>query len=66
MMAPQSYAGNNWSVTLSAGPQNLTSRPAAGSDGIYLQGNSYIQTLNGNINLWAANEVIVNPGPTYR
>ena len=56
-------AGNNWGVTLSAGPQNLISRPAAGSDGIYLQGNSYIQTLNGNINLWAANEVIVNPGP---
>jgi hypothetical protein len=55
-------AGNNWGVTLSAGPQNLTSRPAAGSDGIYLQGNSYIQTLNGNINLWAANGVIVNPG----
>jgi filamentous hemagglutinin family protein len=58
-------AGNNWGVTLSAGPQNLTSRPAAGSDGIYLQGSSYIQTLNGNINLWAANEVIINPGPAY-
>jgi hypothetical protein len=58
-------AGNNWGVSLSAGPQNLASRPAAGSDGIYLQGNSYIQTLNGNINLWAANEVIVNPGPGY-
>ena len=58
-------AGNNWGVTLSAGPLNLTSRPAAGSDGIYLQGNSYIQTLNENINLWAANDVIVNPGPGY-
>ncbi len=58
-------AGNNWGVSLSAGPQSQTSRPAAGSDGIYLQGNSYIQTLNGNINLWAANEVIVNPGPGY-
>jgi filamentous hemagglutinin family protein len=56
---------NNWGVTLSAGPQKLASRPAAGSDGIYLQGNSYIQTLNGNISLWAANEVIVNPGPPY-
>ncbi len=56
-------AGNNWGVSLSAGPQNLTARPAAGSDGIYLIGNSYIQTLNGNITLWAANEVIVNPGP---
>jgi filamentous hemagglutinin family protein len=58
-------AGNNWGVTLSAGPQDLTSRPAAGSDGIYLRGNSYIQALNGNINLWAANEVIINPGPPY-
>ena len=56
-------AGHNWGVSLLAGPQNLTSRPAAGSDGIYLQGNSYIQALNGNINLWVANEVIVNPGP---
>jgi len=58
-------AGNHWGVTLSAGPPDLTSRPAAGSDGIYLQGNSYIQTLNGNINLWAANEVIINPGAPY-
>ena len=57
--------GNNWGVTLSAGPQGLASRPAAGNDGIYLQGNSYIQTLNGNINLWAANEVIINPGAPY-
>ena len=56
-------AGKNWGVSLFAGPQDLTSRPAAGSDGIYLQGNSYIQALNGNINLWAANEVIINPGP---
>ena len=55
-------AGNNWGVTLSAGPQNLASRPAVGSDGIYLQGNSYIQTRDGDIKLWAANEVIVNPG----
>ena len=31
-------------------------------DGIYLNGNSYLQTRNGNINLWAANEVIVNSG----
>ncbi len=56
-------AGNNWGVTLSAGPHDLTSRPEVGSDGIYLRGGSYIQALNGNINLWAANEVIVNPGP---
>jgi hypothetical protein len=57
--------GKNWGVTLSAGPQNLTSRPAPGTDGIYLQGNSYIQTLNGDINLSAANDIIINPGPPY-
>src|SRR5258708_6765413 len=43
-----------------AGPQNLSSAPTAGSDGIYLNGNSFIQTRNGNINLWAANEILVN------
>ncbi len=58
-------AGNNWGVSMAAGPQNLASRPARGNDGIYLLGDSYIQTLNGDINLWAANEVIVNPGPPY-
>ena len=47
---------------MTAGPQNLTSRPASGTDGIYLNGNAYIQTQNGNINLWAANEVLVNTG----
>ena len=59
-------AGNNWGVTLSAGPHNLAARPAGGSDGIYLQGNSYIKTRNGDIDVWAANEVIVNPGPPYK
>ena len=55
-------AGKNWSINLFAGPQNLTAKPLVGTDGIYLQGNSYIQTQNGNINLWAANEVIINSG----
>lgn len=53
-------AGNNWAVTMSAGPANLTAKPAAG-DGIYVNGDNYIQTQNGSIDLWAANEVIVNP-----
>lgn len=53
-------AGHNWSLSLSAGPQGLASAPAAGSDGIYLNGNSSIATQNGNINLFAANEVLVN------
>jgi filamentous hemagglutinin family protein len=55
-------AGKNWSVNMSAGPQNLSAQPASGSDGIYLNGNSFLQTQNGNINLWAANEIIVNSG----
>jgi filamentous hemagglutinin family protein len=53
-------AGNNWGLSLSAGPRNLSSAPPANSGGIYLQGNSYMETRNGNINLWAANDVIVN------
>ena len=54
-------AGNNWSVNLSAGPQNLTAKPTtARTDGIYLDGNSYVQTANGDINIWAANEVLIN------
>ena len=58
-------AANHWGVSLTAGPQGLTSRPAAGTDSIFLNGNAYIQTQNGDINLWAANDVIVNPGPNY-
>ncbi len=30
--------GMNWSVNVSAGPNNLTTRPASGTDGIYLNG----------------------------
>jgi len=60
-------AGQNWSVNLTAGtafvPTTAQPVPASGSDGIYLDGDStslhssYILTQNGNINLWAANEV---------
>lgn len=58
---------NDWAVNLSAGPKTLTSKPTppAGQtrvDGIYLDGNSYIQTQNGDITLWAANEVLVATG----
>jgi hypothetical protein len=49
---------------MSAGPLNLSSRPPPGSDGIYLNGSSYIQTQNGNISLWAANEVKAATGPS--
>ncbi len=55
-------SGNNYSVSLSAGPQNLTSAPGAGLDEITLNGSAYIHAQNGNINLWAANGVNVNSG----
>jgi F-type H+-transporting ATPase subunit epsilon len=57
-------AGRNWNINMSAGPQNLTTKPSSGTDGIYLLGNSYIEAQNGNINLWAANEVLLNTGDT--
>lgn len=53
-------AGKNWNVDLTAGTAlapNTT--PDAGSYGIYLWGNSVLQSANGHINLWAANEVQV-------
>ncbi len=60
-------AGRNWSLNLSAGPQNLTAKPAAGTGGIYLNGGtfggSFLQTQNGNITLWAANEVQIQAAP---
>jgi filamentous hemagglutinin family protein len=56
-------AANNWSVNMVAGTQLPSgSLPTSGSDGIYLNGSSYIQTQNGNISLYAPNEVIVNSG----
>lgn len=59
--------GNNWTVNLTAGTLPSSSQPASGSDGIYLNGTAYIQAANGDanhnaINLYAANEVIVNSG----
>ena len=56
-------AGKNWSVSLTAGtgfvPTAQQPSPPSGSDGIYLDSGSYLQTQDGNINLWAANEVQV-------
>ena len=65
-----------WSLYLTAGtklPTGTSPDPAdatlinglARLEGIYLDGNAAIQTLNGDISLWAANEVIVNPGDPY-
>jgi filamentous hemagglutinin family protein len=53
--------GQNWTVNLNAGgafvPTVAQPAPASGTYGIYLNGNSYIQTQNGDINLTAMNEV---------
>ncbi len=60
------YAGNNWNVNLNAGtgftstPQQP--KPASGSDGIYLIGDSAIQGGSGKITLSAVNEVQVGWG----
>jgi filamentous hemagglutinin family protein len=59
-------AGNDWSVNLSAGngfvPTTAQPAPTSGSDGIYLNGSAYIQTMNGNISISAVNEVQVGYG----
>jgi filamentous hemagglutinin family protein len=59
-------AGNNWGVNLTAGtgftPTPTLPVPASGSDGIYLNGSAYVSTENGDINLWAANEVQIATG----
>ncbi len=56
-------AGKNWNVNLMAGtsfvPTANQPTPASGSDGIYLNDDAYLQTRNGNINVWAANEVLL-------
>ena len=57
-------AGKNWDLNLFAGtafvPSVAQPKPVSGSDGIYLNGSSFIQSQNGNINVQAANEVLVN------
>jgi filamentous hemagglutinin family protein len=65
-------AGKNWSLNLAAGTQLAAgARPTpgkdpndstVGNDGIYLKGSSVLQSQDGNINLFAPNEVIVNGG----
>jgi filamentous hemagglutinin family protein len=58
----------NWSLSLSAGPTDLLSKPATPrTDGIYLDGTTtagLLETSNGNIDLWAANEVIIAAKPS--
>ncbi len=52
-------AAVNWSVDMTAGTSLVGTPSGPLSDGIYLVGSSVLQTQNGNINLWAANELIV-------
>jgi filamentous hemagglutinin family protein len=52
-------AGNNWSVNLTAGTALTGSTTTSGSDGIYLDNSAYIKAANGDITLWAANEIQV-------
>jgi filamentous hemagglutinin family protein len=58
-------AGNNLSVIMVSGTE-LTSAAGrqSGRDGIYLQGNSFIETQNGNISLRAGNELLLNTQTT--
>jgi filamentous hemagglutinin family protein len=56
-------SGYDWDLNLTAGSQlPYGTMPASGSDGIYLNGNAEIYTLSGDINLWAAGDVIVAGG----
>lgn len=56
-------AGKNWTLNLMAGTALASgSVPAALTGGIYLNGNSYLQTQNGDLNLSAYNTVVVNSG----
>jgi filamentous hemagglutinin family protein len=56
-------SGNNWNLNFAAGTGLVPgSLPQAGTDGIYLRGNSFIESQNGDIDLWAANEVLVATG----
>ena len=54
-------AGRNWDMNLNAGTALLPAgtAPVSGSSGIYLNGSAFIQAVNGNITLSAANEVQV-------
>jgi filamentous hemagglutinin family protein len=56
-------AGQNWSINMVAGTAlGSGSLPVSGNDGVYFDGTAYMQTKNGNINLWAANEVQITTG----
>jgi filamentous hemagglutinin family protein len=55
-------AGKNWDINLTAGTAFTGTATTSGKDGIYLNSGDNLQTLNGDINLWVANEVVVTDG----
>ena len=55
-------ASGNWNINMAAGTLPSSSAPTPNNDGIYLSGSASIQSQYGDINLYAANEVIVNSG----
>ena len=55
--------GNNWFLSLLAGTQlPADQKPASGNGGVYLNGNSSIRTMDGDVTIQALNEVIVTGG----
>ncbi len=55
--------GKDWTLNLTAGTALPAGTiPTSGNYGIYLIGNGAVYTYSGDINVWAANEVIVNGG----
>lgn len=53
---------NNWSATLQAGYDAVNNLVAYGAGSILLNGNSFIQTRAGNLNLEAGQDITVNSG----
>ena len=58
--------GNNWTVNMMAGTSLPYGIPSFSSDsgvfdhGVYLNGSAYVQTQDGDINVWAANTVQID------
>ncbi len=56
-------AGTGWGLELTAGSGLAPgTTPGTGADSIFLNGSAYLQTQDGSIDLFAANQVIVNGG----
>lgn len=57
---------DNWSINLAAGtgfvPTTGQPEPPANNDSVLLYGSASVQTYTGNINIWAANQVVVGDG----